>query len=388
MKRVLGLLVFLAIVSAILLGSHLYLAQRLVFDPGLADPWRSLALGLLAVLAVSLLLDPVAQRYLGPPGSRLMAWPSAIWMGLWFFLVLALAATDGVRWLVGSSALAASSAPASQASGAAMRGAAVVGVALGLSGVALFSGLRWPAVRRVELRLPRWPRALDGFRIVQISDLHIGPILGRRFAREVTTRVNALDPDLVAVTGDLVDGPVERIARDVAPLADLRGCHGVFFVTGNHDYYSGADAWAANGRRLGWQVLRNERTVIQVGDAAFDLVGVDDHRGDWLDDDGEDLDKALDGRDPGRPAVLMAHDPTTFKRASDRGIDLQISGHTHGGQIWPFGYLVRLVIPYVAGRYQKNGAELYVSRGTGFWGPPMRLAAPAEITELILRSET
>jgi predicted MPP superfamily phosphohydrolase len=135
-------------------------------------------------------------------------------------------------------------------------------------------------------------------------------------------------------------------------------------------------------------VLRNERSEIRVGDAVFDLVGVDDHRGDWLADDGEDLDGALAGRDDQRPAVLLAHDPTTFKRASERGIDLQISGHTHGGQIWPFEYLVRLAIPFVAGLYRKNGAHLYVSRGTGFWGPPMRLAAPAEIGELILRSET
>ena len=174
--------------------------------------------------------------------------------------------------------------------------------------------------------------------------------------------------------------------QQVAPLADLRARHGVFFVTGNHDHYSGASAWAAHVEALGMRVLRNQRAEIRDRGAVFDLVGVDDHRGDLLGSGGrEDLPAALAGRDPARPAVLLAHDPSTFRRASALGIDLQLSGHTHGGQIWPFGWLVRLVIPFVAGRYRRNGAELYVSRGTGFWGPPMRLFAPAEVTELVLR---
>jgi hypothetical protein len=173
----------------------------------------------------------------------------------------------------------------------------------------------------------------------------------------------------------------------VAPLASLRARHGVFFVTGNHDHYSGATAWCEALGALGIRVLRNERAAIGAGDAAFDLVGVDDHRGDLLGQGGgEDLDRALAGRDPARPAVLLAHDPSTFKRACSLGIDLQLSGHTHGGQIWPFVWLVRLAIPFVAGLYRRHGAVLYVSRGTGFWGPPMRLRAPAEIGEIVLRS--
>jgi predicted MPP superfamily phosphohydrolase len=387
-RRILGLVVFLVLISAILLGSHLYLAQRLVFDPDLPDPWRTAALVGIAVLGVSILLEPISQRFVGPPWSRLLAWPASLWMGVWFLFMITLGASDGLGWLVRSASAATSGAAGDPASGAVARAAVVAFLVLTAGAVALRSGLRPPRVRRVEIVLPRWPRALDGFRIVQISDLHVGPILGRRFAEDVASRVNALAPDLVAVTGDLVDGLVEHVAHDVEPLGGLKARHGVFFVTGNHDHYSGADAWAEHGRRIGWRVLRNERSEIRVGDAVFDLVGVDDHRGDWLADDGEDLDRALAGRDDGRPAVLLAHDPTTFKRASDRGIDLQISGHTHGGQIWPFAYLVRLAIPFVAGLYRKNGAHLYVSRGTGFWGPPMRLAAPAEIGELILRSET
>jgi predicted MPP superfamily phosphohydrolase len=221
--------------------------------------------------------------------------------------------------------------------------------------------------------------------VVQISDLHIGPILGQGFATQVVERVNALAPDLVAVTGDLVDGGVRQLAEEVAPFGRLRSRHGVFFVTGNHDHYSNAAAWSERARELGMRVLRNERAEIGASGAVFDLVGVDDHRGDVFGAGGEDLDAALEGRDPLRPALLLAHDPTTFKRASGRGIDLQLSGHTHGGQIWPFRWFVRLAIPFVAGHYRRGDAQLYVSRGTGFWGPPMRLWAPAEITEIVLR---
>jgi predicted MPP superfamily phosphohydrolase len=238
----------------------------------------------------------------------------------------------------------------------------------------------------VEIDLERWPPALDGYRIAQISDIHIGPILGRAFAAELCRRVNALDPDLIAVTGDLVDGSVRRLRDEVAPLAGLEARHGVFFVTGNHDHYSGAAAWADRVRQLGIRVLRNERVAIGGELDGFDLVGVDDHRGNLGADGREDLPRALEGRDPGRPAVLLAHDPTTFKRASTAGIDLQLSGHTHGGQIWPFVYLVRLAVPFVAGLYSRGRSRLYVSRGTGFWGPAMRLGAPAEITELVLRA--
>jgi hypothetical protein len=239
----------------------------------------------------------------------------------------------------------------------------------------------------VEVELRRGPRALDGLRIAQISDVHVGSLLGRRFAASLVERVNALDADLVAVTGDLVDGSVHHLADDVAPLRGLRGRHGVFFVTGNHDHYSGADEWVEMASSLGMRVLRNERVAIETRGAVFDLAGVEDHHAHLVSGThAEDLPAALSGRDPARPVVLLAHDPSTFKQASRLGVDLQLSGHTHGGQIFPFGLLVRLAIPFVAGLYTRGASRLYVSRGTGFWGPPMRLLAPAEITELVLRA--
>ncbi len=222
---------------------------------------------------------------------------------------------------------------------------------------------------------------------MQISDVHIGPILGRRFAADLVTRVEALEPDLIAVTGDLVDGPVAKLADEVAPFAGLRARDGVWFVTGNHDHYSGAEAWVERLRALGLRVLRNEHVTLGKGEGRFDLAGVEDHHArlvssGWV----EDLPAALSGRDASRPVVLLAHDPSTFKQASRLGVDLQLSGHTHGGQIWPFSLLVRLAVPFLAGLYERGDSKLYVSRGTGFWGPPMRLLAPSEVTEIVLRA--
>jgi len=342
-------------------------------------------------LGLSLILQPFVERLVRPPASRIVAWPASLWMGFAYLAVNLLLFSDALLWLTGGAASAAAEGLSEAGSAPAVRAALVVGVALLAGSVGLHSAMRPPSLRRVEIALERWPAPLDGFRILQISDVHIGPILGRAFAQHLVERANALAPDLVAVTGDLVDGGVRQLADEVAPLAGLCARHGVYFVTGNHDHYSGAHSWCEKAGELGMRVLRNQRVEISIEDAdggaaVFDLVGVDDHRGNHFGKDGgEDLDAALAGRDRTRPAVLLAHDPSTFKRASSMGIDLQISGHTHGGQIWPFGALVRLAIPFVAGRFRRNGAELYVSRGTGFWGPPMRLFAPAEITEIVLR---
>jgi hypothetical protein len=304
-------------------------------------------------------------------------------MGLAFYLILPLLLSDGVLALGG---WASSDGEAGALAVARTRAAGVVGLAFLAVGLGLRRGLARPSLKRVEIALPRWPEAADGFRILQISDIHIGPILGRDFAEWLAAQVNAREPDLIAITGDLVDGSASRMADEVSPFAALDAPHGVYFVTGNHDHYSGADPWSQVVKRLGIRVLRNERTTLMLGGEPVELAGVDDHRGGMLPDSGgEDLPRALADIDPGRPLILLAHDPSTFKRASAMGVDLQLSGHTHGGQIWPFNYMVRLAIPWVAGLHRRDGATLYVSRGTGFWGPPMRLRAPAEITELVLR---
>jgi uncharacterized protein len=383
-RRLVGISLFLALALAFLAATHYYLALRLVLDPGWHEPVRSLGIAALAALAALIVLHPIGERVLARPVARFVSWPAALWMGAFFWLLLLSLASDVLLWTAGGVARAAdASAPGEGA--AALRAV----LALGITGAAIAAGLRSglapPVLRREEFAIERWPRALDGFRIVQISDIHIGPLLGRKFAAHIAQRVNALAPDLVAVTGDLVDGSAPRLASEVAPFAELRARYGVFFVTGNHDHYSGAEHWSEAVRGLGMRVLRNERVEIGSPGASFDLVGVDDHHAHFAGDGRSDLARALAGRDPERAAVLLAHDPATFARARRAAIDLQLSGHTHGGQIWPFAWFVRLATPYVAGRYREERAQLYVSRGTGFWGPPLRLFAPAEITEITLR---
>ncbi len=374
LAALLVLLIALASIGAV----HFYLAKRFVLDPALPEPWRTIGLSLVPVAFLGMFVQLAVERALRPPWLRIVSWPFALWMGVFWLGFVALLLADGALALMG----AASTAPPLELA----RGRALAGGALTLltAGLALRSGLRVPRVKRVEVALANWPRALDGFRIAQISDIHIGPILGRRFAAALVARVNGLAPQLIAVTGDLVDGGVDKIADDVAPFADLRAEHGVFFVTGNHDFYSGVDGWLARLRALGFRALRNERVAIG-GDEGFDLAGVDDHRGDWSKGPTEDVDGAVAGRDPQRALILLAHDPTTFVKAAVAGVDLQLSGHTHGGQIWPFGLLVRALVPFVAGIYRRGASTLYVSRGCGFWGPPMRLLAPSEITEIVIR---
>jgi predicted MPP superfamily phosphohydrolase len=267
-------------------------------------------------------------------------------------------------------------------------GGAAAAVAGGLAVIATRSALAKVAVRELEVRLRRLPARLDGLKLVQLTDLHVGgATLGRAFIEELVARTNALEPDLIALTGDLVDGSVEELGEAVAPLKELKARHGVFFVTGNHEYYSGADAWIAELRRLGLRVLRNERVVIGDGEHSFDLAGVDDfHSAGLVPGHGADLSRALAGRDPSRELVLLAHQPRAVHEAARHGVGLQLSGHTHGGQIWPFNLLVRLQQPYVAGLVREGATQLYVSRGTGYWGPPMRLGAPAEITHIVLRA--
>ncbi len=384
-RRTTAGLVFLAVFVSIAVGAHLYLAQRLVWAPDWAPGVRRALLAGLALGFAALLTQAFVRRREGRVYGAL-AWAAYGWLGLAFLLLVTTLAGDVGLALLGVAA------PEGWSDGSAVargRALGVGAVGLGLAGFALRRGLAGPELRRLEVPLARWPRALDGFRIVQLSDIHIGPLLDRRFAKSLAERVNALAPDLVVITGDIVDGSVRRIGGEVEPLGALRAPHGVFFVTGNHDYYSGADDWVARMTGLGWRALRNERVAIEAGGAGFDLAGVDDHRGSMVEPTGgEDLERALADRTPDRPVVLLAHDPASFRRASQMGVDLQLSGHTHGGQIWPFRWMVRVTVPWVAGLYRVGASAVYVSCGTGFWGPPMRLGAPAEITELVLRAES
>jgi predicted MPP superfamily phosphohydrolase len=258
--------------------------------------------------------------------------------------------------------------------------------AAGIAGWGVKSALSEVAVRKLAVPLAKLPPSMAGLTVVQITDVHIGPTLGHDWLARVVAKINALSPDVVVITGDLVDGSVDDLRAHVAPLADLRAKHGVFFVTGNHEYYSGVDSWLSELARLGIRALRNERVEIKQGDVAIDLAGVDDWSAhSFGHGHGADLPRALEGRDPSRALILLAHQPRQIVEAAKLGVGLQLSGHTHGGQIFPWNFMVRLQQPYVAGLHRHEGTLVYVSRGTGYWGPPMRVGIPAEITHFTLQ---
>jgi predicted MPP superfamily phosphohydrolase len=208
--------------------------------------------------------------------------------------------------------------------------------------------------------------------------------MGRAHTERIVETINAAEPDLVAIVGDLIDGTVAELGPAAAPLRDLAASEGAFFVTGNHEYFVGdPSSWLTELDRLGVHPLRNENTVIRRGGAAFDLVGVNDIAGERRDDP-PDFDRALAGVDDKRPTILLAHQPVLVSEAAARGVDLQLSGHTHGGQMWPFHYVVRMVQPSLVGLSKVDGTQLYVTRGAGFWGPPVRIGAPPDITVVTL----
>jgi predicted MPP superfamily phosphohydrolase len=242
-----------------------------------------------------------------------------------------------------------------------------------------------PAVREVEVPIADLPEALAGFRIVQLTDLHVGPTIKRDYVEAVVARVNELAPDMVAITGDIVDGSVAYLQDDVAPLADLRARHGVFACTGNHEYYAGVEEWTAELERLGVRVLLNEHQVVEHQGAALVVAGVTDYlAGNVVAEHATDPERALAGAPAGLTRILLAHQPRSIFAASKLGVDLQLSGHTHGGQFFPWTFFAGLAQPYVSGLHRHDASWIYTSRGTGYWGPPLRLGAPSEITLLRL----
>jgi len=396
--RIAQFAIFLAVTLAILGGMHFYLWARLVRDPALSEPWRRLATFGLVAAAATVPASMILMRARPSRLGHVLSLFGMTWLGAAFLLFAALLATDlarlaaagftGLRdWLTH-----APDAPFDrerrQLLARAVAGGAVLAVG-GASALAVRSALSEPEIHEVPLKLERLPRQLSGLTIAQISDLHIGPTIGDAEVRRVVEATNALRPDLVAITGDLVDGSVAGLGRTVAELGALRARHGVFFVTGNHEYYSGADEWIGFLRRLGFRVLRNERVAIGDGRASLDIAGIDDWRSRGLaPGHGPDLEKALAGRDADRSLVLLAHQPKGVEEAVRSGVELQLSGHTHGGQIFPFNFLTGLAYPYLRGLYRLEEAgragHVFVSRGTGYWGPPMRLGAPPEIARIVL----
>ena len=362
---------------------HAYMGWRLI--PGLQ---LSLACNaaLIVLLALSILLIPLSLLVpflagkLSKRTASVLAWAGLLAMGcfssmliltllrdalllsLWWFV-----GVDTYLWLFHSTAVL------------------VVGVSLLLTLVGYYNARRTPRTVHVQVPISNLPPALVGFRIAQISDIHVGPTIKREFLQRIIDRVNTLDAHVVAITGDLVDGSVAELAEHTEVLRDLRSVYGSYFVTGNHEYYSGADAWIAELRRLGVNVLHNQHCVIQHDNSRLLLAGVSDYSGQHFGEHHRsDPHAALIGAPVHLPKVLLAHQPRSAVAAQKAGFDLQLSGHTHGGQFLPWNWFVPLQQPFTAGLNKLGNLWVYTSRGTGYWGPPKRLGAPAEITLISL----
>jgi predicted MPP superfamily phosphohydrolase len=365
--------------------AHAYVGLRLIPDAPVGPPAK-LAAALLLVF--SCLLIPLGMLSRRPTRygfwSDAAAWAGLLVMGFFSSLFVFTVLRDAVLLVAWAARLLGARVPLPE-----LRAASallVPGLALLGSLIGFFNARRLARVVTVNVPVADLPEALENFTIVQISDVHVGPTIKRGYMRAIVAAVNAERPEMIAITGDVVDGSVQHLAMHARPLADLRAPHGVYLVTGNHEYYSGADEWVQEFRRLGLQVLLNEHAVVRPAGHAVVVAGITDYSAGAHDPAQQsDPARALAGA-PRDAAVklLLAHQPRSVLAAESLGYTLQLSGHTHGGQFFPWGFFVRLQQPYTAGLHRHRRTWVYVSRGTGYWGPPKRMGAPSEITRISL----
>ena len=370
---------FPVVAIAVLALLHLYIGARLL--TALPAP---AALGGAALLAAlfALVLSSASPIFGRRPRSELLTWAGLTAMGFFSSLLVLTLLRDALLLL---GALAGFRAALSTTTAWAVPALALLATLLGF-----VNARRRPAVREVDVPIADLPPAWHGFSIVQISDLHVGPTIKRGFVQRVVDTANRLKPDLTVITGDVVDGSVAELREHTAPLSRLSARHGVYAVTGNHEYYSGAHGWIEEFNRLGMTVLMNEHVTLERDGAMLLLAGVTDYTAHNFDaSHRSDPQQALRGAPAqAAPKLLLAHQPRSAPAAAAAGFDLQLSGHTHGGQFLPWNWLVPLQQPYTAGLHRHGELWVYISRGTGYWGPPKRLGAPSEITRLRLVAAT
>ncbi|WP_409364956.1 metallophosphoesterase [Catellatospora methionotrophica] len=421
-------LMFFGLVLIVVGPIHWYLYKRLVKDTTTTKRGRRIGGIAIIALAVALLAAFIVPRAVGAKASWVIPLVGYMWLAVLFYLLVTLLVLEIPRVIANrtwarrpaadrtpATSHDAATAPAGTGSAASQtmlaepglppaaespaevagpadpsrrlliaRSAAIFAglTATGITAYGVKTALGDPVLKRVQIPLAKLPRSMDGYKIALVSDIHLGPLTGVEHSRRIVRSINGLSPDLIAVAGDLVDGTVEELGDEAAPLADLRSRDGAYFVTGNHEYFSGAEEWLVEVDRLGMRPLQNERLDIR----GLTLAGVNDVSGGDLGEGGPDFAKTLDGRDPGKPVVLLAHQPIQAFEAAKHGVDLQLSGHTHGGQMVPFNLIAALQQPVISGLGEVDGTKVYVTNGAGFWGPPVRVGAPPDITLVELRA--
>ena len=374
-------LIFISIVTGILCLLAFYTGTRFIRWSSWASDHRGVVWLILALFVFLQLLGPFLYRLYPNHSGRsfVLHWITYSTLGLFaslFFYTVAVDLFLGIWKLF----------RADDAVDLQRRGfLAVVAMTLGSVVIGFSQAVRGPKVFRVDIPIENLPEELEGFKIAQISDLHVGPTIGRKYTEQVVQMVNALSPDLIALTGDFVDGSVTRLRSALEPIATLRAKHGTFFVTGNHEYYWGVQEWVDEFRKLGARVLLNEHVVIEEHGKELVIAGVTDRSAGHIPGHESNPKKSLDGAPDQGIKILLAHQPATYKDAYDAGFQLQLSGHTHGGQFFPWNLVVKLAQRYYKGLNKHEKMWVYVNRGAGYWGPPHRFAVPSEISLLKLR---
>ncbi|MDP2345965.1 MAG: metallophosphoesterase [Deltaproteobacteria bacterium] len=375
---------FFAVLTTVIFAVHGYLGWRLVGPSGLTGIARALAWGAVVAYAL-LLLFTFTARFMLPKGNvaDVVSWVGFTAMGLFSF-VLTFTVLRDLGWLIAKAASTLPADPVRRQSLLHLTNLVVLGGSSALVGLGVMGARRRAAVVDVVVPIKDLPAALEGFTIVQLTDIHVGPTIKKGYIDAIVDGVNELDADMVAITGDVVDGSVLDLGAHTAPLGRLKGKHGVFFCTGNHEYYSGCDEWCAEFARLGLQPLMNAHVVVNHGGEDVVVAGVTDfNAGAVIPEHTSDPQRAIQGApSSSKLKILLAHQPRSVFAAVDCGYDLQLSGHTHGGQFFPWIFMVRLQQPFNAGLTRMKDLWIYTSRGTGYWGPPVRVGAPSEITRL------
>lgn len=387
--------VFFTIVTSITTFAYIYVIRKFTKSFDVGKPKRRF---LYFVMFLTALTGPVSiiLRSVGSIGyiHDLLAIYAYSFMGVMIFAFLAYFSTDLIRLVVGMIQRVKQKLSAPSESDIALDGvnrreflgrsgtAFIAASSLGAAGIGLVQAKQTPRVEHIKVSIPNLPNSLEGFRIVQFTDLHVGPTIRRGFVEKVADVIDQLPADLIVFTGDLVDGSVPWLKDEVAPLKELSAPYGRYYVTGNHEYYSGALPWIHEAERMGYHPLMNEHNIVQVDEARLMLAGVTDYNADrfYQDQASDPLRAFKQGAGQSDVNILLAHQPRSIYKAAEAGFDLQLSGHTHGGQFFPGQFFVPAQQPFVKGLHQFKDTWVYTSKGTGYWGPPNRLGVPSEIT--------
>lgn len=390
-------LTWITIVFAVLSVGYVYIGWRLIVPAKLESGWKILAWSGLAALFIL----PIASSFLMRHNEKItdpLSWIAYVSLGFLSFVFTLLLIRDSI-WV--SSSLAGKAytlfqhlfnkTPVSTIDTARREfllqttNIGIIGAAAVLTAYGIYEARRRPGIVNITVPIKNLPKDFDGFKIVQITDIHAGLTVKRDWIETIVKEVHEVRPDLIAFTGDLVDGSVPHLQGEVAPFGELQAPYGKFFVTGNHEYYSGVEPWVNEAQRLGYDVLINEHRLIQRNGSSFVLAGVTDYTGgQFLASHKSDPQASINNAPSDAVKILLAHQPRTLYQAESLGFDLMISGHTHGGQFFPWNLVATIGQPYIKGLHKHNGTWVYVSKGTGYWGPPVRLGARSEITVITL----